>query len=57
MRSCLNNLRDTPEPGQDLFTRLRQAVTDIVITLKRLEGVDVYEDDVDLSPIPLGFGR
>jgi len=28
LRSCLNNLRETPEPGQDLITRLRQAVTD-----------------------------
>jgi len=28
LRSCLNNLRETPEPNQDLFTRLRQAVTD-----------------------------
>ena len=28
-----------------------------VITLKRLEGLDVYDDAADLSPIPLGFGR
>ncbi len=28
-----------------------------VITLKRLEGLDVYDDDSELSPIPLSFGR
>ena len=28
LRWCLNHLHDTPEPGQDLETLLRQAVTD-----------------------------